>query len=100
MSDESAHPHHPTKTIAVQNRFPEGEIGEGHFHEGDVRVMIAAALFLVLLVAGGLKLHYASAAGFKETCSIDQFFDPLISGIAGALTTIVGFYFGDRRRRG
>jgi hypothetical protein len=90
---------HPAKIADVQNRFPEGEIGEGHFHDGDVRVGIAAALFVVLLVAGGLKLHYVSAAGFKETCSIDQFFDPLISGIAGALTTILGFYFGDRKRR-
>jgi hypothetical protein len=101
MSEESAHSQHqpPTKITAVENRFLEGGIGEGHFHEGDVRVAIAAALFIVLLVVGGFKLYYASTAGFKETCSIDQFFDPLISGIAGALTTIVGFYFGDRRRR-
>ncbi|HEV3156023.1 MAG TPA: hypothetical protein VGZ00_01630 [Candidatus Baltobacteraceae bacterium] len=99
MSDEPAYPQHPAKVTGVQNRFLEGGIGEGHFHEGDVRVGIAAALFVVLLVVGGLKLHYASAANFQETCAIDQFFDPILSGIAGALTTIIGFYFGERRGR-
>lgn len=87
MSDE-------LKPFPVVDRYPE--LRE-HFHEGDVRVAIAAALFVALIVAFCLKLHYASAVGFKE-CSIDQFFDPILTGVAGALTTIIGFYFGDRRR--
>jgi hypothetical protein len=100
MKEDDETSKHPTNIAAVQNRFPKGEIGEGHFQEGDVRVGIAAILFAVLLIVGGLKLHYASVAGFQETCAVDQFFDPIFSGLAGALTTIVGFYFGDRQRRG
>jgi len=82
------------KSFPVADRYPE--LRE-HFHENDIRVAIAASLFVALLVVFGLKLQYASAVGFKE-CSIDQFFDPILTGMGGALTTIIGFYFGDRRR--
>lgn len=87
MSDEG-------KSFPVADRYPELR---GHFHEGDIRVGLAVMLFVLASCVFGFKLHFASEAGFKE-CAVDQFFDPLLSGLVAALTTVIGFYFGDRRR--
>ena len=62
------------------------------FHESDIRVGLAILLFLALGIVVGLKIHYASAVSFRDTCSIDQLVDPIITVTAGSLTTILGFY--------
>jgi hypothetical protein len=73
------------------------------FHESDVRVSLAFLLLIALSIIVGVKVHYASVLsasniGFHDMCSIDQFFDPIISFTAGSLTAIIGFYFGERAR--
>jgi hypothetical protein len=74
---------------------------DAHRHHRDVvRAWIVVALFVVFLVVFGVKVYFASAAGFKETCALDQLFDPVLSGIAGAFTTVLGFYFSERAGRG
>jgi H+/Cl- antiporter ClcA len=69
-------------------------------HRDSMRLWILIVLFLALLGVFVAKLYYAQAVGFKDTCELSQHFDPALSFLAGALTTILGFYFRDRSTRG
>jgi hypothetical protein len=60
---------------------------------------IIGTLSLVFIAAAvGTKAYFLSRIGLKDSCSIDATFDSMVAYLAGALTTILGFYFGDRRR--
>lgn len=95
-----------TPDLIAQLRAYTGEkermqYADAHLRRRDVvRVWIVVALFVVFFVVFGVKVYFASAAGFKETCALDQLFDPVLSGIAGAFTTVLGFYFSERAGRG
>jgi hypothetical protein len=65
-------------------------------HRDIVRAWIVIVLFGAFLIVFAAKTYYAQAVGFKDTCALDQHFDPVLSGLAGAFTTILGFYFRDR----
>jgi hypothetical protein len=80
-----------------EERFKAG-LTVRRIHDSDARFLIAAALFVALVACVVAHVHYASVTGFKETCAIDQLFDPITAALIGALTTILGFYFADRRR--
>ena len=84
-------------------QFSEQNIRQPRFHNNDVRVIFAFTLLVVLCVIIAYKVHYAStlgasSIGFRDMCSIDQLFDPIISFTGGSLTAVIGFYFGERAR--
>lgn len=81
-------------------RIEEPKVADARrYHPDDVRVWIAAVLFFVSIVVFGVKV-YASFKGLKESCALDQLFDPVLSFLGGALMTMLGFYFSERNRNG
>lgn len=73
-------------------------IRQPRFHVSDVRVSLAYTLLLAVATVIAVKVYFAERMGFRDMCTLDQLFDPIIAFTGGSITAIIGFYFGERGR--